>query len=231
MTGMTFRLGAKLALAASLAVLAPGGAAQAQVFWQPPNLSGPAITPSEATFPLALPGATDAEYRAGLVWNLRAALNVAALQCDFEPTLLTTSNYNAMIAHHRDELAKAYVALGNYFKRTGGGTGGIDQYNTRIYASYSTVQAQRNFCQVAGSLGRDAIFADRGGLTGVAVARMGELRKALSPGTEQVFGNPTSGFKADIPSLSEDCWDKDRLKLRCKATWDAASAAAGKAGG
>ena len=31
-----------------------------------------------------------------MVWNLRAALNVAALQCQFGPTLLTLPNYNAI---------------------------------------------------------------------------------------------------------------------------------------
>ena len=38
--------------------------------------------------------------RAALVWNLRAALNVAALQCQFAPTLLTVDNYNAMLNDH-----------------------------------------------------------------------------------------------------------------------------------
>ena len=54
-------------------------------------------------------GATPAEYRAHLLWNLRAGLNVAALQCQFSPYLRTVANYNAILAHHSRELAAAYT--------------------------------------------------------------------------------------------------------------------------
>ena len=49
--------------------------------------------------------------KARFCWNLRAAINVAALQCQFEPTLLSVSNYNAMIAHHDAELDAAQATL------------------------------------------------------------------------------------------------------------------------
>ncbi|MET0136923.1 MAG: hypothetical protein ABW192_00915, partial [Sphingobium sp.] len=122
---------------AALAVAAP---AQAQLFWQPADLSTPPMTGAEANG-VNLPGATPAELQAGLLWHLRASLNVAALQCDFEPTLLTTSNYNAMLAHHDAELARAFKVLGDYFKRVNGAGPGqklFDQYGTRTYSSYST---------------------------------------------------------------------------------------------
>src|SRR3546814_13498054 len=85
---------------------------------------------------------------------MRAGLNVAALQCQFEPTLLTLSNYNAMIAHHDDELANAFSTLTSYFKRVEGkrGQNALDQYGTRIYLGYSTVSAQYNFCETAASI-------------------------------------------------------------------------------
>ena len=54
---------------------------------------------------LPLPGATPAEYRAHLLWNLRSGLNVAALQCQFSPYLRAVDNYNALLAHHARELA------------------------------------------------------------------------------------------------------------------------------
>lgn len=204
----------------------------AQFYWQAPDFSAPAIKGGEDVFPLALPGSTPTEYRAGLLWNLRAAMNVAALQCDFEPTLLTVSNYNAMIAHHKAELAGAFTTLGSYFKRIRPKTAQfeLDQYGTRIYSGYSTVQAQRNFCQVAASVGRDAIFAERGMLYKVAEARMPELRNALKPQGEQFFGNPGYGFKANIPSFADDCWIQGRLKVRCKTAWDAEAAQRRKPG-
>lgn len=213
--------------------------ASAQIFWNPPDLSTPPVTGAEPALGLNLPGATPEELRAGLVWNLRAALNVAALQCDFEPTLLTTSNYNAMIAHHDGELDSAMATLGGYFQRTIGkgkaGQAAFDQYGTRIYSGYSTVQAQRGFCQVASAIGRDAIFADRGKLYEVAQKRMGELKKSLVLSGEQYFGIPGYGFRASLPSLADECWKNgkkgaDQLLTSCKDRWDAEAKAGKQAG-
>lgn len=200
--------------------LAP--AAQAQIFWQPPDLTSPPMTGAEPGSGVNLPGATPAELNAGLLWNLRAALNVAALQCDFEPTLLTTSNYNAMLAHHRAELASAFKMVSDYFVRTQGvklGQKQFDQYGTRTYSGFSTVQAQRNFCQTAGSVGRDAIFAPRGQLYRVAQSRMGELRKALVAQGDRVFGAPAHGFLASLPPLDKKCWKKQTLTKKCAQSW------------
>lgn len=220
------RLSAALFLLPALAAMAQP--ASAQLFWNPPDLSTPPVTGAEPGM-LNLPGATPEELRAGLVWNLRAALNVAALQCDFEPTLLTTSNYNAMIAHHDDELANSFKTLGTYFQRTAGkgkpGQMALDQYGTRIYSAFSTVQAQRGFCQVAGSIGRDAIFADKGRLYEVAQKRMGELKKALVLSGEQFFGAVGHGFETSMPSLEDNCWKAnkkkgDALLTSCKDRWE-----------
>ncbi len=43
---------------------------------------------------------------------MRAALNVAALQCQFEPMLTTVSNYNATLKDHEAELKGAFDTLG-----------------------------------------------------------------------------------------------------------------------
>lgn len=221
MTGLKLRHLFFAPAAIGLAVAQP---AAAQFFWSPPDLSTPPVTGAEPTLGLGMAGATPDELRAGLVWNLRAALNVAALQCQFEPTLLTLSNYNAMIAHHKGELASSFTTLGNYFQRTAGkgkpGQAALDQYGTRIYSGYSTVQAQRSFCQVAGSIGRDAIFADRGRLYEVAQKRMGELKRSLVLTGEQYFGNPGYGFRASIPSLADECWKKGKLMTSCKDRWE-----------
>lgn len=215
-----------LTLAAAVSALALGGApASAQFFWSPPDLSTPPVTGAEPALALNMPGATPEELKAGLVWNMRAALNVAALQCQFEPTLLTLSNYNAMLAHHKAELAKSFDTVGAYFQRTVGkgkpGQTAFDQYGTKIYSAFSTVQAQRNFCEISGSVGRDAIFVDRGKLYEVAQKRMGELRRSLTMAGEQYFGNPGYNFTANLPSLDDTCWKKGKMSSACKAQWDA----------
>lgn len=221
-------------LATALFAAVTAAPAQAQFFWSPPDLSTPPVTGSEPTMGLNLPGATPEELNAGLVWNLRAALNVAALQCDFEPTLLTVSNYNAMLAHHGSELQKSFDMLGKYFQRTVGkgkpGQQALDQYGTRIYSGYSTVQAQRNFCQTAGSIGRDAIFADRGKLYEVARKRMGELKKSLVLTGERYFGSPGYDYNPVLPPLNAECWKKGKLLTSCKQQWDTAASKKPSAG-
>ena len=157
-----------------------------------------------------------------MLWQLRSALNVAALQCDFEPSLLTTSNYNAMLAQHKSELAGSFKLMGDYFNRTLGAKAGqkaFDQYGTRIYSSFSTVQAQRTFCQIAGSVGRDAIFAKRGTLSALAANRLGELKRALKPAGERFFTNPVWGYVAKLPPLDAKCWKKGVLDKRCADQW------------
>ncbi|KKW93460.1 hypothetical protein [Sphingobium chungbukense] len=198
--------------------------AAAQFFWSPPDFSTPPLTDAEAATALGLPGATPAEIKAGLVWNLRAALNVAALQCQFEPTLLSISNYNAMIAHHDAELDSAQAGILGYFQRTVGkgkpGQMASDQYGTRIYSGYSTVQAQRGFCQAAALVGRQAIFAQRGTLNEVARNGLGSIKKSLILAGEQFYGDPGRSYSLALPSFDPKCWKKGKMLPACQIAWN-----------
>lgn len=125
---------------------------------------------------------TPAEARAHAVWNMRAALNVAALQCQYSRWLKTVPNYNDMLNNHSDELAKTVITLRGhfvrYFKR--GGATEFDRFNTRLYSSYVTLDATLNFCDVAGRIGKDVRGMLPGTLWQVAPAAMTDLRAALS---------------------------------------------------
>ncbi|HEX8527088.1 MAG TPA: hypothetical protein VF689_08960, partial [Allosphingosinicella sp.] len=124
----------RLSLAAAAALAAPFalGAAQAQLYLADPDFRAGAIEGSDPLVGLPIPGATAAEYRSHLLWNLRAGLNVAALQCQFSPWLRAVSNYNGILAHHSAELADAYTTLNGYFKRVHGAKGQkqFDDYST-----------------------------------------------------------------------------------------------------
>ena len=85
--------------AAAVSVAAPQ-AASAQLFFNDPDFKAGAIEGNDPLAGLPVPGATPAEYRAHLLWNLRAGLNVAALQCQFSPFLRSVDNYNSLLAHH-----------------------------------------------------------------------------------------------------------------------------------
>jgi hypothetical protein len=191
-----------------------GSPASAQFFLKSYDFRGGPVLGTEPELGMPMPGATPAEIRAGLVWNLRSALNVAALQCDFEPMLLTVDNYNAMLRDHKSELATSLDTLGKYFIRTaktkGAGQTAFDRFGTRTYSAFSTVNAQFGFCQTASKIGREAIFAKRGDLGDVAVNYMRELRNSLIPYGEQQF--PRSYYTRTylmVPDFNPNCFKND----------------------
>lgn len=219
MLGRRINLG--MAAFAAMCVSAP---ASAQFFFKPVDLSGPAVTGNEpGIIAQAMPGATPTELRAALVWSLRAALNVSALQCKFEPTLLADDNYVAVRKDHEDEFNKAYDTLEKYFLKTSktkkAAQTALDQFQTRIYSSFSTVSGQLSFCQTAASIGQDAVYAPRGHLGDVAVARMRELRESLKAWGEQHFRTRRTTFVWPVlrplpPFGNEKCWRKDEYESR-----------------
>jgi hypothetical protein len=209
-------------LAASLASAAPQ-AVSAQLFLVDPAFARGPIDGSDPLVGLPIPGATAAEQRAHLIWNLRAGLNVAALQCQFSPYLRTVGNYNGLLAHHSGELANAYTALNGYFKRVHGAKEGqkrFDDYSTITYNNFSTMQAQYGFCQTAGSIGKEALIRPKGELHMVAANRMRELRSSLIPAYDRVgTHNPGVVALTPLPPLQESCWNKrNRLVRKCGGT-------------
>ena len=210
---MTVLLRTIIGSALAAATLAPMPAA-AQFYMKSYDFSGTPVRGDEPGIGVDLPGATDAELTAGVVWNLRAALNIAALQCQFEPTLLTVPQYNTVMVDHAAELKTSYATLTKYFQRMNkaprAAQTALDQFGTRVYGSFSTAGAQYGFCQTAASIGRQAIFTKRGSLHVVARERLREMRNALVPYGEQRFPRGI-GFNDRamlLPRFELNCWDK-----------------------
>ena len=207
-------------IAVAVSVSAPQ-MANAQLFVHEPDLKAGAIEGSDPLVGLPVPGATPAEYRAHLLWNLRAGLNVAALQCQFAPYLRAVDNYNGLLAHHAEELATAYTAMNDYFKRVQGnpakGQKAFDDYTTITYNNWSTFQAQYGFCQTASNIAKEALTRPKGQLYALAQSRMRELRNSLTPVVERTLVyNPHQIRIPAMPELREECWDKkNRLRKRC----------------
>ena len=203
-----------------MAALVLPQAAGAQMFLNDPDFKPGPIQGSDPLVGLPLPGATPQEYAAHLLWNMRAGLNVAALQCQFSNYLRAVSNYNGILAHHSKELASAYTTLESYFKKKHGPREGqrlFDDYNTITYNNFSTLQAQYGFCQVAADILKEAISRPKGQLHLTAQNRLRELRNSLVPAYERLLVyNPYSIRLPEVPPLDERCWDrKDRLKSSC----------------
>jgi hypothetical protein len=204
---MTLRLGLT---GLCLALVAQPAAAQ--LFWQPPVFTGTPILPNETGIGVALPGATPEEERAGLAWQLRAGLNVMALQCQFDRTLLTENTYNTVLTNHKAELETSFAKIAAYFKRVSktpkAGQDALDRYGTKTYLGMSTVRGQLGFCQTGANIAHAAIFAPRGSFTTLAIERLRELRNSLIPAGEQQFRYPVPRVSVGLPILEDRCWDK-----------------------
>ena len=210
-----------LAAVAAFCVSAP---ASAQFFLKPADLSGEPVTGAEpGILGPAMPGATANELRAAMVWNIRAAMNIAALQCQFEPTLLTVDHYDALLDDHKAELASALTTLEKYFTRTvpdkRASAKEFDRFQTRLYSSFSTVSGQLSFCQTAASIGQDAVYTPRGQLGEVAARRLRELRASLAAWGEQQFRGRRSAITLPAmhalpPFGNERCWRGSDYQVR-----------------
>ncbi|HEX8061866.1 MAG TPA: hypothetical protein VF535_01480 [Allosphingosinicella sp.] len=205
-------------IAAAVAAATLGAVpARAQLYLSAPDLRASPIEPNDPLVGLPLPGATAAEYRANVLWNLRAGLNVAALQCQFSDYLRAVPNYNALLAHHNVELAAAYTTLNNYYKRTLGAKGqkAFDDYSTMTYNNWSAAQAQQIFCQTATNITKSALAAPKGQFYPLAQARLRELRHALVPAYE-----PRAAYRPylirlePLPPLAAACYSKKGVLRR-----------------
>jgi hypothetical protein len=181
--------------------------ATAQTFISPPDFSSPPTQPGDAAAGLPLPGATPTELRSAMIWNLRAAMNVAALQCQFSPSLMTVSNYNQLLRNALRELDNAHDTLQAYFARTAGkgkaGANAFDVYTTRTYNGFSTLYGQLGFCDTAARVGRDALGRPKGDLYKSAAEWLGPLRKSLLAAADHIF---TVGYSTlTIERFADPC--------------------------
>jgi hypothetical protein len=125
---------------------------------------------------------TETETQANAVWNLRAALNIAALQCQYLPQLQTVATYNAILRQHAAELDGARLKMLAHFKRYDGAKAqtSFDQYTTRTYNSYSTLDAQKAFCDATAKAGQEVLALPPGSLAEAAPRLVPEIRFALA---------------------------------------------------
>jgi hypothetical protein len=96
--------------------------------------------------------------------------------------LQTTPNYNAFLKHHADEIARAQATMIAHFKRYEGAkaTAAFDTYLTKTYNSYSTIDAQYQFCEAAGIVGREVLAIPKGKLGVEALRRGPHIRAAFA---------------------------------------------------
>ena len=206
--------GLALFAAAYAGLASPAGA---YLYWSKPPLAGLPAVGGEPGITLPMPGAQPNELQAALTWTMRAGLNVAALQCQFAPPLRTVEHYNNMLQQHSAELQATYATLGNYFKRVAGKNWqvALDQFTTKTYNSFSTLQAQLSFCETASSIGDETYARPRGHLAEIAAERMREFRNSLTPIGDQAFAMHFATVQFD-PIEDPRCYNKKGKEIRCK---------------
>lgn len=89
------------------------------------------------------------------IWDMRAALNVAALQCQSDVMLALPDRYNTFIRLHEDELKRVYNSLVS--KR--GGQAKFDRINTQTYNRFATIKQKVVFCNKAADISIEAMNA------------------------------------------------------------------------
>lgn len=214
----TLRAGALSLLAGAGLAVPLAAPVSAQLFLYEPDFRRGPIEGDDRLVGLPIPGATPAEYRAHILWNLRSGLNVAALQCQFSPYLRAVPNYNALLAHHAAELAAAYRTLNAYFVRRDGAAQGprrFDDYSTTTYNNFSTLQAQLGFCQTATNILKEALQRPKGQLIQVARERMRELRNSLVAVSDRPPSiNPFAMPAFLPPNITDPCAGLTGKRLR-----------------
>jgi len=204
--------------AAGMMAIGQTSPAAAYLFWYQPKFKGDIVKGDEPGLGLAMPKATAAELQAHMLWNLRAGLNVAALQCQFSPMLQVVNNYNDLLRKNTDELLAAQKTLGGYFKRIKGKSWqkDFDSYTTKTYNGFSTMHAQLGFCETASQIGSEARKTHRNKLTPVALARMREFRNSLVPTGDMLHVRRWISFSVPVPSMDKACWNKKgQFKSEC----------------
>ena len=115
----------------------------------------PVITPQQ---PVALSAIHREAGEVERVWHLRAALNVAALQCARSSNSPLVKDYNLILARHRVVLGQAYAAKQARFQQTSGKAWqkAMDRHMTQLYNHWAWPPAQERFCAAAADAARRA---------------------------------------------------------------------------
>ncbi|WP_294091106.1 hypothetical protein [Sphingomonas sp.] len=111
------------------------------------------------------------------LWHLRAALNVAALNCTGEAAEHIVADYNALLVERRLALAAANTAVEAGMKARHGESW-QEQHDadmTRVYNFFSQPPAQRDFCIIAEQVAYEARTVPEAALADFAAARMAVL--------------------------------------------------------
>ena len=114
-------------------------------------------------------------------WNLRSALNVAALNCLDPKYTGLVENYGAMLKNNARELSATNRALQSEFRQRYGGTyrDVQDSYMTQVYNYFALPPAKNAFCDVAFAVSQEALAVPSGDLEVFAASALPRIESAF----------------------------------------------------
>lgn len=136
-----------VALCAAAVAATPAAAQYAQQEPQAPGYAAPnlRLPPRDAQGEYVTPNRELTGHDA--FWNLRIALNVAAIGCRHPGSLQLIADYNNIIARHGNLIRTAEGAV---IARAG--VAARDKMSTKLFNYFAQPPAQKQFCPIAGSV-------------------------------------------------------------------------------
>ncbi len=169
-TAALFGLGAGLLLAGCMTAEVAGPPTTALV----PGAERPPVLAEEDPEGELAPGLRDSDA----IWQVRSALNVAALNCRKQAHAAITSNYNLMLKRQRAVLAAAYAAEQEVFRRDFGKRwqSAHDAHATRTYNLFAQQSLRPRFCDLATRISSRASSVEETAFPAFAMISLSRLR-------------------------------------------------------
>nr|WP_137676273.1 hypothetical protein [Parerythrobacter lutipelagi] len=135
------------------------------------------------------------------VWNLRAALNVAALNCQSAAHVDILPAYSLLLERDKRALSGINNTITSEFRAEYGRDyrSNFDNYMTQVYNYYALPPTQRNFCDTALAISREYMLTDGAQLETFAIGAL--------PRIERVFQNFYSSYEQYQRDVS--AWDAE----------------------
>lgn len=115
-------------------------------------------------------------------WNLKIALNVAAIGCRGPGSLELIADYNRIIGRHTPMIRSAEAAviarLGRETRTNG--ISARDRVSTKLFNYFAQPPAQKQFCRIAGSIARQASGMEAAMLLSAAPAMLAEIDRPFT---------------------------------------------------
>ena len=115
-------------------------------------------------------------------WNLRSALNVAALNCPEPMRTSIVDNYGAFLKRNARQLSATNRALQSEFRQKYGATyrDVQDSYMTQVYNYFALPPALKNFCDVSYSVSQEVLLAEPNTLDSFAAVALPRIESVFN---------------------------------------------------